>query len=543
MSLNLNPAYVGSHWEAVEEGARAQRAHAEARGLADGPRGLRGRHRRGGDAPVGGRHDGPHDDASTSCRCWAPSAFTEFLKHDPSVPDSRRHAGVLRQAQLAGRLARHRGARSSTRIYEEVGGFGTLLAVLLRLQREPEGLAPLDGAAGQGGHAPLQERGAQVAGGSGRAAADGRRGQPGSSRGELPRDPGGGGAGRGDADRQGQRLRPRARAGGPASGRARGDVAGRRLPRGGGGPPRGRPHRAHPGHGRHLRRPDPGVPAPRPHPDRVVHRQAQQIEAIAAATWASRAQGAPQDRHRHGADRRALLQRARRCSSGRRSAGTSVVEGIYSHFANADAARPHLGAPAARALPRGARVVRQAGRARRPCATWPTRARCSSSARAISTWCGRGSCSTASTPRSRCGRRSRSRPALALRSRVVYFKVVTPGHPVSYGSTWQSDHPVRVVTVPVGYGDGYFRALSNVAHVLIRGKKYPVVGRVCMDQIMVNIEWDTAYNGDVVAAARRRRRRDASPASTSPSGPAPSPTRSSPTSTPASPAYTSDGAV
>jgi alanine racemase len=90
------------------------------------------------------------------------------------------------------------------------------------------------------------------------------------------------------------------------------------------------------------------------------------------------------------------------------------------------------------------------------------------------------------------------RPALSLRSRVVYFKVVTPGHPVSYGSTWQSDHPVRIVTVPVGYGDGYFRALSNVAHVLIRGRKYPVVGRVCMDQIMVNIEWETAYNGDVV---------------------------------------------
>jgi alanine racemase len=57
---------------------------------------------------------------------------------------------------------------------------------------------------------------------------------------------------------------------------------------------------------------------------------------------------------------------------------------------------------------------------------------------------------------------------------------------------------VRVVTVPVGYGDGYFRALSNVARVIIRGKKYPVVGRVCMDQVMVNIEWDTAYNGDPV---------------------------------------------
>lgn len=90
------------------------------------------------------------------------------------------------------------------------------------------------------------------------------------------------------------------------------------------------------------------------------------------------------------------------------------------------------------------------------------------------------------------------RPALAWRSRVVYFKVVRPGHPVSYGSTWQSDHLVRIVTVPVGYGDGYFRALSNTAQVLIRGKRYPVVGRVCMDQVMVNIEWDTAYNGDPV---------------------------------------------
>jgi alanine racemase len=90
------------------------------------------------------------------------------------------------------------------------------------------------------------------------------------------------------------------------------------------------------------------------------------------------------------------------------------------------------------------------------------------------------------------------RPALSWKSRVVYFKVVKPGHPVSYGSTWQTDHPVRVVTIPVGYGDGYFRALSNVAEVVIRGKRYPVVGRVCMDQIMVNIEGDTAYNGDEV---------------------------------------------
>jgi alanine racemase len=90
------------------------------------------------------------------------------------------------------------------------------------------------------------------------------------------------------------------------------------------------------------------------------------------------------------------------------------------------------------------------------------------------------------------------RPALTWKSRVVYFKIVNPGHPVSYGSTWQSDHPVRIVTLPVGYGDGYFRSLSNNSKVIIRGKKYPQVGRVCMDQMMVNIETDSAYNGDEV---------------------------------------------
>ena len=90
------------------------------------------------------------------------------------------------------------------------------------------------------------------------------------------------------------------------------------------------------------------------------------------------------------------------------------------------------------------------------------------------------------------------RPALAWKSQVVYFKVVQPDHPVSYGSSWKTDHMVRMVTIPVGYGDGYFRSLSNKADVIIRGKRYPVVGQICMDQMMVNIEWETAYNGDEV---------------------------------------------
>ena len=89
-------------------------------------------------------------------------------------------------------------------------------------------------------------------------------------------------------------------------------------------------------------------------------------------------------------------------------------------------------------------------------------------------------------------------PALSWRSRVVYFKVVEAGSPVSYGSTWKSDHPVRVVTIPVGYGDGYFRSMSNRAQVILRGQRYSQAGRICMDQTMVNIEAGSGYNGDEV---------------------------------------------
>jgi len=90
------------------------------------------------------------------------------------------------------------------------------------------------------------------------------------------------------------------------------------------------------------------------------------------------------------------------------------------------------------------------------------------------------------------------KPALSWRTRVVYFKVVEPGSPVSYGSTWKGDHRVRVVTLPVGYGDGYFRSMSNRAEAILRGKRHAQVGLICMDQVMVNIEWGEGWNGDEV---------------------------------------------
>ena len=89
-------------------------------------------------------------------------------------------------------------------------------------------------------------------------------------------------------------------------------------------------------------------------------------------------------------------------------------------------------------------------------------------------------------------------PVLTWKSLVVYFKVIKPDHPVGYGLTWQTDHNVRAVTVPVGYGDGYFRGMSGKSKVIINGEKYPVIGRISMDQIVVNIDQDSAYNGDEV---------------------------------------------
>lgn len=89
-------------------------------------------------------------------------------------------------------------------------------------------------------------------------------------------------------------------------------------------------------------------------------------------------------------------------------------------------------------------------------------------------------------------------PALTWKSMVVYFKVIKPGHPVGYGLTWSTDKNTRAVTVPVGYGDGYFRSMSSKAEVLIGGSKYPVIGAISMDQIIVNIAQSSAYNGDEV---------------------------------------------
>ena len=90
------------------------------------------------------------------------------------------------------------------------------------------------------------------------------------------------------------------------------------------------------------------------------------------------------------------------------------------------------------------------------------------------------------------------RPALTWRSKVVYSKITQPGRGVSYGSLWQAEAESRVVTVPCGYADGYFRRMTNQARVNINGRLYPQVGRICMDQFMVNAGEDDVKVGDEV---------------------------------------------
>ncbi|PLX26321.1 MAG: alanine racemase [Ignavibacteria bacterium] len=95
-------------------------------------------------------------------------------------------------------------------------------------------------------------------------------------------------------------------------------------------------------------------------------------------------------------------------------------------------------------------------------------------------------------------------PVLSMKTRVVYFKVVREGQSIGYDHTWTADADTRVVTLPVGYGDGYARRLSDRADVLIGGTRYPVAGRISMDQCMVNIGSGSAYNGDEVTLIGRQ---------------------------------------
>jgi alanine racemase len=86
-------------------------------------------------------------------------------------------------------------------------------------------------------------------------------------------------------------------------------------------------------------------------------------------------------------------------------------------------------------------------------------------------------------------------PAMTLRSYVADVKRVRPGDSVGYGRTWTASEATNVAVLPIGYGDGYRRGLSNVAEVLVRGRRRPLVGTVSMDNITVDVGADTDVRG------------------------------------------------
>lgn len=95
-------------------------------------------------------------------------------------------------------------------------------------------------------------------------------------------------------------------------------------------------------------------------------------------------------------------------------------------------------------------------------------------------------------------------PVLSLYSTIVYIKEIEAGTGVSYGSTFVSEKRMRIATVPIGYGDGYPRGLSGKGFVLVRGKKAPILGRICMDQFMIDVTHiPEALEGDKVTLIGR----------------------------------------
>ena len=101
------------------------------------------------------------------------------------------------------------------------------------------------------------------------------------------------------------------------------------------------------------------------------------------------------------------------------------------------------------------------------------------------------------------------KPAMTWRSRITHVKTLPAGREISYGGTYVTERPTVVATIPVGYADGYRRSLSGKFYVLIHGKKAPILGRICMDQMMVDVSDvpDVAIGNKVVLVGEDRGQR------------------------------------
>ena len=255
--------------------------------------------------------------------------------------------------------------------------------------------------------------------------------------------------------------------------------------------------RTHPGAGRHLGRSGASVSGARSDLTASSVERLEQIESAGRADGHSR-QGPSEDRYRHGADRRPLLQ----CRASLAGSCTEMQErGGRGHLLPFRQCRcPDL-THARLQLERFQRGTRFYERNSLP---MPIRHMANSAAilqlpESHLDMVRPGIMLYGVYPDSAVKRTVMVQPALAWKSRVVYFKVVRAGPSgqlrlhLAVRSPGADRHHSRSAT-----GTAIFADLSNKASVIIRGKKYPEVGRVCMDQIMVNIESDSAFNGDEV---------------------------------------------
>jgi len=162
------------------------------------------------------------------------------------------------------------------------------------------------------------------------------------------------------------------------------------------------------------------------------------------------------------------------------------VEGVFTHFASADAVDT---APVRAQRARFADAVEALAAAglRPPHVHMANSAAVLSEPAAHCTMVRPGLMLYGYAPAPHLASRARLRPALRLRTRIAQTRDVPAGTAVGYAGTWSAPRPSTIATLPIGYADGYHRAGSNRGAMLVRGRRVPVVGRVCMDHVMLDV--------------------------------------------------------
>jgi alanine racemase len=162
------------------------------------------------------------------------------------------------------------------------------------------------------------------------------------------------------------------------------------------------------------------------------------------------------------------------------------VDGVFTHFASADAVDS---APvrAQRARFAGAVEALAAAGLRPPHVHMANSAAVLTEPAAYCTMVRPGLMLYGYAPSPHVASRARLRPAMRLRTRIAQTRVVPAGTPVGYGGTWVAARRSTIATLPIGYADGYHRTASNRGEMLLRGRRVPVVGRVCMDHVMLDV--------------------------------------------------------